>query len=94
MRDLDAERHLRWMHACTWVTILGTVLGMFTFLMYWMLGLSVWAWWLAWVPFVTALVARQVGEHHHRKFQELLRQSYMDPWWLGIDHPIDDWRDR
>ena len=94
MRDLDIERHLRWMHACVWVKTTAFVLAIFMFIMFAIFGLSDWVWWAAWPTLGVALAARTVGEHHHREFQELLRRSYLEPWWLGIDQPLQDWRDR
>lgn len=88
MRDLDIERHLNWAERLLWVCIISFVVALFAFVMYGLVGLPAWVWWSAWPLLGVALLARAGREHHRREVQELLRRSYQEPWWLGIDKPL------
>lgn len=94
MRDLEVEHHLDWAERYLWAHIVGGTAAVFTFLMFALFGLPNWVWWATWPVLIAAVVAKLRSDHHRREAKRLMWRSYSEPWWLGTDKPLEDWRDR
>ncbi|HVQ18920.1 MAG TPA: hypothetical protein VMT27_07780 [Actinomycetes bacterium] len=91
MRDLDIHRELDKMSFWSWLKFgVGTAaLAMFVvggFYHVW------WLWGIGWPTLALAAYAEHKRRRAHAEVRRLMSEAATDPWWLGVDHPVEDWR--